>query len=318
MPTDPWEQYFRAGWLVSSPLGSRSGYSGEVLGLWQRFFAEVPPGSRIVDIGTGNGAIALIARDVAVARRATFDIHGVDRAAIDPAQHVADGERLFEGIRFHGGISAESLPFDGASVQAVSGQHVLEYTDVQATLRELTRIMEPGGRALFVIHRMDSPLTVHARESVALGDLIFRETRVFEHLRRFVEIEKLEPRRAPALHRRLAAIGNELRTVANTTPHPQLLQGVLTALARIFAARGRASTSDQLKSIRETEISARTMIRLLEQLASVAMGREQLESIVALAEGSFHTTLECEDVPGAAGDWRLSLQRRVDCRRSLS
>jgi hypothetical protein len=164
-----------------------------------------------------------------------------------------------------------------------------------------------------VLHRADSPLTAHARESAALGDLIFRETRVFEYLRRLVESEKLEPRRAPALHRRLAAIGQELRAAARTTPHPQLLEGVLAALARIFAARGRAGTSDLLKSIHQTESSVRTMIGLLKQLGSVAMSREQLESVVAVAEESFQTRFDSEDGAGAASrDWRLFLQRRAN------
>jgi SAM-dependent methyltransferase len=313
MSVEHWAEYYKGGWLVSAPLGSRSNYQGELLQSWQTFFASLRPGSRLIDIGTGNGPIALIARDVAVNRRIGLDVHGVDLAAIDPPASVAGGTQLFEGIRFHPGVAAESLPFEDRSVQAVCGQFALEYTDVDATLTELARVLEPGGVAMFILHHADSTLAAHATESLRHGELILRETRVFERLRRFLEAERLEPGRAPALHRQLTETGRVLTRAATTTQHPELLQGVQRALATIFAARGRTSTAELLRSIDGTERSLRTMLPLLDELLVVARTPAQMDALASAADRDF----DAEYGPQYHGTerlygWTLRLTRRSD------
>ena len=310
MAVEQWAEYYRNGWLASFPLGSRGGYQGALLELWRDFFGHLTPGSRIVDIGTGNGPIALIARDVAVERRVGFDIHGIDLAAIDPPANVQGGTSLFEGIRFHPGVAAASMPFEDRSVRAVTGHFALEYTDPPGTLNEVARVLEPDGVALFVAHHTDSALARHAAESLRHGELILRETRVFERLRRFIEAERLEPRRAPALHRQLTQIGRDLKQAAAATAHPQLLEGVQSALARIFAARGRAGTAELLRSIDQTERSLRTMLSLLEEMLAVACTPAQIEAITSVAQYQFKTecTTHSESV-GQTYGWKLSLTR---------
>ena len=57
-----WEQNYGDGSLASVPLGSDRGYSLELRDVWTEFFGEMGDGCRILDVGTGKGAIALIAR----------------------------------------------------------------------------------------------------------------------------------------------------------------------------------------------------------------------------------------------------------------
>lgn len=101
------------------------------------------PGLRWLDVGTGTGALALLAaRDGA-------DVTGVDLAPglIETARRLAADEGL--DVTFEVG-DAEALPVEDASFAAVSSAMGLIFApDHAAAVRELARVCEPGGRIAF-------------------------------------------------------------------------------------------------------------------------------------------------------------------------
>jgi len=101
-----------------------------------------PDAHRVLDVATGTAGVAL-----AWTRRTPADVVGVDlteemlrvgRARV--ASHHAEGQvRLVAG-------RAEQLPFPDASFDALTFTYLLRYvTDPAATLRELARVVRPGG-----------------------------------------------------------------------------------------------------------------------------------------------------------------------------
>jgi ubiquinone/menaquinone biosynthesis C-methylase UbiE len=284
MSAKHWEDYHRTGRLVTCCMGTMQGHTGEVLATWREFFAKLPDGAKVVDIGTGNGAIPVIARDVARDRGVTFEIHGVDYAKIDPPADVPDGAKLFEGIRFHPGVRAEKLPFETGSIDAITGQFALEYTDIAGSLREIARVSRGDGRGLFLLHHVDSVAAANARESLKHGELVMRDTKVFQALRRYLEAERLTPVRAPALHRRLTEIGRRLQAEAARSSSPQILEATLQGLARLFDARGRVDTSGLLKAVDALERSVRFAIQRLDELAGASLTAEGIDSVAKDAQ----------------------------------
>ena len=112
------------------------------------------PGERVLDVATGTGMVAaeLIARsDCSVvgvdqsaemlgAARARFD--GCGANARPPGAAPAEGPRV-ELIE----AQAEALPFEDASFDALTFTYLLRYVDdPRATVRELARVLRPGGR----------------------------------------------------------------------------------------------------------------------------------------------------------------------------
>ncbi|MEX1993971.1 MAG: class I SAM-dependent methyltransferase [Steroidobacteraceae bacterium] len=225
-----WETYYRGGALASCPLGSYAHYTLELRDAWVEFFSALPDGARVLDIGTGNGAIALIASQAAAALAKRFEIHGTDLARIDPVRDVADGVHLFAGIRFHAGIATESLPFESASFDAVSGQYALEYTAVDRTLAEIHRVLKPGGGAQFVLHHVDSIVARNARESLAHSALVLEDTNILRRLRRHLEAERRSPAVARKTRADLAAALQTLVHAAGQTSNPLTLNVTIDAV----------------------------------------------------------------------------------------
>lgn len=158
-----WDRYWQAD-RVSACLAdvATHNYGATTRAGWEAFFEALPSGARLLDIGTGNGAVALIASEIGTAAGKHFEIHGVDRADIDPVRFVNNPSPALKAIQFHGRTPSESLPFPAAHFDAVSSQYALEYTNLAATLAELRRVTKAGAQLRFVLHGSDAAPAVGA------------------------------------------------------------------------------------------------------------------------------------------------------------
>lgn len=169
-----WDRYWQADRLSACLADSAThNYEPTLRAGWSRFFESLPGGARLLDIGTGNGAIALIAAETAAARGEHFEIHGVDAAAIDPQRFVNAPSSCLAAIRFHAHTRCEALPFSAAYFDAISGQYALEYTKVPDTLAELARVAKPGALVRFVLHAREGVTAAGAARD--LGEIAFLE-----------------------------------------------------------------------------------------------------------------------------------------------
>jgi ubiquinone/menaquinone biosynthesis C-methylase UbiE len=101
--------------------------------------AEVGPGARILDVGTGTG-VALDAATRSVGSEGLAI--GVDMAPamLTVARHARPGLRL-------AGAEANQLPFRDATFDAVTANFVLqEFKRYDTALFDLLRVLKPGGR----------------------------------------------------------------------------------------------------------------------------------------------------------------------------
>ena len=125
-----------------APLGPTYERTGALLSFgqdprWRRFLvSRIPPGARVLDVATGTGAVAreLLARGCTVT--------GLDQSA----EMLAEARRTLPPHVKLVEASAESLPFEDASFDALTFTYLLRYVDdPPAVLRELARVVRPGG-----------------------------------------------------------------------------------------------------------------------------------------------------------------------------
>jgi demethylmenaquinone methyltransferase / 2-methoxy-6-polyprenyl-1,4-benzoquinol methylase len=107
---------------------------------WRRLLVartEAGPGDVVLDVATGTGAVAL-----ELLAQKGCSVVGLDQSAEMLAvarQRLPDGVRLVEG-------EADHLPFGDAEFDALTFTYLFRYVDDPgATLRELARVVKPGG-----------------------------------------------------------------------------------------------------------------------------------------------------------------------------
>jgi len=107
---------------------------------WRRFLVsqvEVGPQDTVLDVATGTGAVARELLD-----RKHCAVVGLDQS---PEMLAEARRRLPESVKLVEG-SAERLPFPDESFDALTFTYLLRYVpDPPATLRELARVVRPGG-----------------------------------------------------------------------------------------------------------------------------------------------------------------------------
>jgi demethylmenaquinone methyltransferase/2-methoxy-6-polyprenyl-1,4-benzoquinol methylase len=113
--------------------------------LWRRFLVsrlDVGPDDTVLDVATGTAAVA-----IELVRRTECRVVGVDQSREMlatgglrvEAAGLADRVELVEG-------TAERLPFEDGSFDALTVTYLLRYVeDPTATMRELARVVSPGG-----------------------------------------------------------------------------------------------------------------------------------------------------------------------------
>ena len=107
---------------------------------WRRFLVsriEAGPEDRVIDVACGTGAVTL------ELQRYGCHVVGVDQSGemLAVARSRADDDvELVQAL-------AEALPFEDASFDALTFTYLLRYVDdPPATMRELARVVRPGGR----------------------------------------------------------------------------------------------------------------------------------------------------------------------------
>lgn len=309
-----WESYYQGGALATGPTGADGSYDQEIRQVWSEFFARLPAGSRILDVGTGNGVVALIAKQTAASLGLDWEIHATDLAQIDPSRYVADGARRMAGIQFHAGVATEHLPFADASMAAVSGHYALEYSDTAAALAQIHRVLQPGSAALFIMHSSDSALVRNAQWSMRETDLVLKQTKIYRRLHRLVSMEQV----SAATQHATDELRTAIQTLKRALPQAQqmgaghILSVALDAVQKLLSARTTMRPQAVGLEVDRAEEQLRTSWRRLNDLVDHARSAADMAQIQAQAAGAGFTEVRCDPQYHAGSNlvgWRLSLLR---------
>ena len=234
----------------------------EIARLWQGWLADLPDGSRILDVATGNGIVLAHAAGAARARGLRFELTGVDLADIDPPRYLRNLDPALRAAVFRGGVAAEALPFTDGSFDVVVSQYGIEYADLERALAEIARVLVPGGALVWLAHAADSEIARQHRAQAAELDFLLAAGGPVEAMRGIVAM--LRARRAP----------DEI-AVALTTCR--------TAAADFSRARPPAAIVREVLDLAHGDLVSRNIIVSREQtlaLPSVRGDRVQLQQVL--------------------------------------
>ena len=149
---------------IDAALAYEAVFVPGLLGLWVSRVADaarIQPGQRALDVACGTGVLA---REMAVRIGSAGHVVGVDpnRGMLEVAKQLASEVEWREGV-------AESLPFGDHSFDAVVSQFgLMFFTDRCQALREMLRVLTPGGRLVVAVWDVLDSMPAFASEVALL------------------------------------------------------------------------------------------------------------------------------------------------------
>ena len=148
-----WSDYWEQGHLTSFGSDFSGNYSGILKDIWQPVFDNLPQSFKVLDIGTGNGALPLLIQGYFENKTHSGHIIGVDLASVQQPDTSALNNNI--KVELMGGVNCVELPVDGPFDLGRS-QFGIEDSNLDKTLPEVSRVLANPGKVSFVCHHVQS------------------------------------------------------------------------------------------------------------------------------------------------------------------
>ncbi|MCE9678271.1 class I SAM-dependent methyltransferase [Shewanella sp. AS1] len=177
---EQWTNYWQHTRALNSFSEGESalGYHGELRDYWHNKIAGLPKNANVLDVGTGNGALAVLCFQYSAIHQYSWEISAIDAADIRPQQNQYSDESInsaLKSISFFGNTQIEKTHFDPQSFDLICSQFALEYSDLSQSLIECIRLLKPKGRLVAMLHYEHSNIAAHSRSEKRALDLFFNE-----------------------------------------------------------------------------------------------------------------------------------------------
>lgn len=136
----------------------------------------------ILDIGTGNGALAVLCYQYAASLRYSWGITAIDAADIYPQKNKYEDISINDAldyIEFFGETMIESTSFNDSKFDFLCSQFSLEYSNLKLALPECVRLLKPDGKLCAVMHSERSHIVLDSRMGLEVLDMFLIKSDIF-------------------------------------------------------------------------------------------------------------------------------------------
>jgi hypothetical protein len=159
--TNAWSLYWSEDRLYSC-VAQSSVEDQKVLNmLWQGFSQKLAPGSRVLDLATGNGAVA----DALISTNSGLKIDAIDKASIDPKRFLKEQGNLLN-VNFHADTDIFDLPFKSSTFDVITSQFGIEYAGFENASIKVIDYLKIGGHFQFVVHHAESGIILSSKDKI--------------------------------------------------------------------------------------------------------------------------------------------------------
>ena len=148
------------------PQDFSENYEGEILAFWHEAFAGLSEGASILDICTGNGAIALLAQQYSDEHNKHFQVTAVDAAQIDSdviAERFPNLKNALQKIEFIDEQPLESMSLD-SSFDLITSQYGVEYADWDGAAKSVKAHLKSPGSLRIMTHAPNTDITTYMKK----------------------------------------------------------------------------------------------------------------------------------------------------------
>lgn len=289
-----WDDFWSQGFITTFGETLSENYTGELRVFWENLFSSVKDEQIILDLATGNGAIACIAADVTSRHGKLVSILASDVAKIsDDIKSRQETKILRSSIKFFSKTPCEKLPFAQNQINLATSQFGIEYSDWNQSLREIFRILKPGASAHFICHHESSSIVKSSMSEIEIYDSALKKHDIFSAATEFVQnFDSSDREKSARSSQHLNKVVNEFRLEFQEQPLCSAIIAEIAESMKRLRSIGAKATLDHLTRATIEFESARARLK---DMKSAALGAKDIENVLKISESegfSFATQKE--------------------------
>ncbi|MCA0899339.1 class I SAM-dependent methyltransferase [Microbulbifer agarilyticus] len=187
---DAWSDFWKQGFPTSFASDLPESYQGEIGSFWIEAASKLNKKAKILDLATGNGALALLFARFSQKKHMDFEIHAIDSAAISPAENnkTPSLTPLYSSINFHSNSSIEDFGFDTpGSIDLISSQFGIEYSDFTRSISNAASQLKPDGEFRAICHYTESETFENCIEDQSAYNLAIDTLQIHDLISNFLK-----------------------------------------------------------------------------------------------------------------------------------
>ncbi len=173
-----WNDYWSQGHKTSFGDAFTNCYEGVIKTTWVEYFNTLRDDSKVLDLCTGNASLLRLAK-ACLNDENNIHFTGVDYADID----TKDDFSQLKNINLVFNVNIEQLPFGSESFDYVISNFGIEYSDLNKSLSEVSRVLSFDGKLEIICHCYDSTIIKSNSNELAMLDLMLSENNVLSNLK---------------------------------------------------------------------------------------------------------------------------------------
>ena len=283
-----WSDYWKQGTLTSFHGHFQGNYDGPIRQFWEDRFALLPPGSQILDLATGNGAVALLAAEYSRRHQRDFTITAIDFAQINAPQPPSN-------IRFISYCPMEETGLEDSQFDLITSQFGFEYGNTTRALNEIRRLIKPTGYFSALMHHADSAILDQAKEALqqtkrceksGLTQIATQLALLQERLQHQGILSAKEQQQAQHLHQALRQGIEKLQRHAATQTDPSHLTLFTESILKLFSRQNaqRFSPQQRIAALQKLKDDNQYYRNRMKDLYSSSITTRELKHIISILE----------------------------------
>jgi ubiquinone/menaquinone biosynthesis C-methylase UbiE len=273
-------------------------YDLTVADFWQQVVTSGH--NRVIDLACGNGALVWLANDFLNKNSARTTITAVDAADIDPFKTLKKDSKEFPMVDFISNTPIENLPFDDCSIDVAISQYGLEYSDLQRSIPELSRVLKPSAKMGFILHNEQSSIVKGSSRYLDQHKMILNDIRIHDL---FLELDGLIGKSRdlnkislmPKIKKKMIAINaasDKIKQIMRMVDPESEIKRYCIPIFDAFTEVSVRNRVNRKKIINQSICGLEEYIGRIEDLKTAALSTKELASLVSLIEKEGFTITE--------------------------
>ncbi len=193
--SEHWTGYWAQGMMTSLPTDFEGNYDSEIKRFWYEHFEKLSVNAQILDVCTGNGAIALLAAEYSTENNKSFSVTATDAAQVNMEtllKRFPEKQELVQKINFKDQVALEEFSANKESFDFISSQYGIEYCDWSKVSNKLASWLKPSGSMVFLSHATDTRILELSQNDYDLLESVNFSKRIKELVDKNAEQKELQ------------------------------------------------------------------------------------------------------------------------------